>query len=317
VTPALEVMLAAPTLSIPSPSTGVWYLFGLPIRAYALCIIAGIVAGSILASRRWRARGGSPDTIESAVVLAVPLGIIGARLYHVITDYDLYFAPGRDPVDALKIWNGGLGIWGGVAGGVLGVYLVARKRGASFPAMLDAMAPGLVLAQAIGRLGNWFNSELFGKPTTLPWGLEIAPEHRPAGYAEYLTFHPTFAYEMLWNLGVAVALVWADRRFRLGHGKVFALYVMLYTLGRFWIEALRIDTVNEIAGFRLNNYTAAVVFLCAAIWLFWLLRTRPGREAVVERGGRSTAPQTDDGKADLATGQHGGRSGSDGEISGP
>ena len=270
------------TLFIPSPSSGVWHLLGVPIRAYALCIIAGIIVGSIIASRRWRARGGTADTLELVIAVAIPCGIVGARIYHVITDYQLYFSPGRDPLDALKIWNGGLGIWGAVAGGVLGGYLVGRRRQVRFQAMLDAVAPGLAVAQAIGRLGNWFNQELFGRPTTVPWGLEIDELHRPAGYEQYATFHPTFGYELLWNLGVAGVLVWADRKWKLGHGKVFALYVVLYTAGRFWIEALRIDTVNEIGGFRLNNYTSLIVFVLALVWLLWLIRNRPGRETVVE-----------------------------------
>jgi prolipoprotein diacylglyceryl transferase len=291
-------------LSIPSPSTGVWEVFGFPIRAYALCIIAGIAVAMVVSNRRWRARGGTADSLETVVVLAIPFGIIGARIYHVITDYELYFGPGRDPVDALKIWNGGLGIWGAVALGALGAYLVARRRRIAFPALLDTLAPGLVIAQAIGRLGNWFNSELFGRPTTLPWGLEIAPAYRPVGYEQFATFHPTFLYELLWDLGVAAVLIWADRRFRLGHGKVFALYVVLYTAGRFWIEALRIDQVNEIGGFRLNNYTSAIVFVVALLWLLWLIRHRPGRESVVEGVGAPagsaeepdvSAPVSDDG----------------------
>ncbi|HEY5981675.1 MAG TPA: prolipoprotein diacylglyceryl transferase [Microlunatus sp.] len=270
------------TLFIPSPASGVWEVFGFPLRAYALCIIAGIVVGMIIAGRRWRARGGSQDTLELVIAVAIPCGIVGARLYHVITDYQLYFGPGRDPLDALKIWNGGLGIWGAVAAGVAGGYLVARRRQVRFPALLDAVAPGLAVAQAIGRLGNWFNQELFGRPTTLPWGLEIDEQHRPGGYEDYATFHPTFLYELVWNLGVAGVLIWADRKWKLGHGKVFALYVVLYTAGRFWIEALRIDSVNEIGGFRLNNYTSLIVFVVALLWLLWLIRNRPGRELVVE-----------------------------------
>ena len=269
-------------LTIPSPSTGVWEVFGLPLRAYALCIIAGIIVAMIIANRRWRARGGSGESMEMVAVVAVPCGIVGARLYHVITDYQLYFGDGRNPVDALKIWQGGLGVWGAVAGGVLGAYLVARRRQIVFPALLDAVAPAIVVAQAIGRLGNWFNQELFGRPTSLPWALEIDPAFRPLGYAQYPTFHPTFLYEMVWNLLVALALVLLDRRYRLGHGKVFALYVIFYTLGRFWIEALRIDQVNEIGGFRLNNYTSLIVFLAALGWFLWLVKNRPGREEVVE-----------------------------------
>jgi prolipoprotein diacylglyceryl transferase len=273
---------ATAVLSIPSPSTNIWYIGAFPLRAYALCIIAGIIVALIIATRRWQARGGTADSMELMVVVGVPFGILGARLYHVITDYQLYFGPGRQPLDALKIWQGGLGVWGAIAFGVLGGYLVARRRKIAFPAVLDAIAPAILVAQAIGRLGNWFNQELFGRPTTLPWGLEIASDYRPVGYAQFATFHPTFLYEMLWNLAAAVLLVWLDRRFRLGHGKVFALYVMLYCAGRFWIEALRIDTVNEIGGFRLNNYTALIGFVVALVWLIWLIRNRPGREEIVE-----------------------------------
>jgi prolipoprotein diacylglyceryl transferase len=226
------------------------------------------------------------------IAVAVPCGIVGARIYHVITDYQLYFGPGRDPLDALKIWNGGLGIWGAVAAGVAGGYLVARRRQVRFPALLDAVAPGLAVAQAIGRLGNWFNQELFGRPTTLPWGLEIDEQYRPNGYQDDATFHPTFLYELVWNLGVAGVLIWADRKWKLGHGKVFALYVVLYTAGRFWIEALRIDSVNEIAGFRLNNYTSLIVFVVALLWLLWLIRNRPGRETVVEGPGTREVTET-------------------------
>jgi prolipoprotein diacylglyceryl transferase len=269
-------------LSIPSPSTGVWHIGAFPLRAYALCIIAGIIVAMIIATRRWQARGGTADSMELMVVVGVPFGIVGARLYHVITDYELYFGPGRQPLDALKIWQGGLGVWGAIAFGLLGGYLVARRRKIAFPAVLDAIAPAILVAQAIGRLGNWFNQELFGRPTTLPWALEIAPQYRPVGYGQFATFHPTFLYEMLWNLAAAALLVWLDRRFRLGHGKVFALYVLLYCAGRFWIEVLRIDTVKEIGGFRLNNYTALIGFVVALVWLVWLIRNRPGREEIVE-----------------------------------
>jgi prolipoprotein diacylglyceryl transferase len=278
---------APAVMSIPSPSTNIWYIGAFPLRAYALCIIAGIIVALIIATRRWQARGGTADSMELMVVVGVPFGIVGARLYHVITDYQLYFGPGRQPLDALKIWQGGLGVWGAIAFGVLGGYLVARRRKIAFPAVLDAIAPAILVAQAIGRLGNWFNQELFGRPTALPWGLEIATEYRPAGYTQFATFHPTFLYEILWSLAAALLLVWLDRRFRLGHGKVFALYVMLYCAGRFWIEALRIDTVNEIGGFRLNNYTALIGFVVALVWFIWLIRNRPGREEIVEGIGLS------------------------------
>lgn len=295
--------LLAP-LSIPSPPTGTWYLGPFPVRAYALCILAGIVAAYFMARARWRARGGNPDSVDSVAIVAVPLGIVGARLYHVITDYQLYFGPGREWWRMFYIWEGGLGVWGAVALGALGGWLVCRRRGISFLAMADTMAPGIILAQGIGRLGNWFNQELFGKPTTLPWALEIDPAHRPAGYEQYATFHPTFLYELLWCVLVCLALLWADRRFRLGHGKVFGLYVALYTLGRFFIEALRIDSVNQVQGFRLNNYTSLIVFVLAVLWLVWLLRSRPGRETEVDASVTAEAtgePDSDeDGDEDAA-----------------
>jgi prolipoprotein diacylglyceryl transferase len=289
-------------LSIPSPGANIWYIGAFPLRAYALCIIAGIIAALIIATRRWQARGGTADSMELMVVVGVPFGIVGARLYHVITDYQLYIGPGRQPLNALKIWEGGLGVWGAIAFGILGGYLVARRRRIAFPAVLDAIAPAILVAQAIGRLGNWFNQELFGRPTTLPWGLEIAAQYRPAGYTQFATFHPTFLYEMLWNLAAAVLLVWLDRRLRLGHGKVFALYVMLYCAGRFWIEALRIDTVNEIGGFRLNNYTALIGFIVALVWLIWLIRNRPGREEIVEGIGMSAEPAVAGSAAEMTSG---------------
>jgi prolipoprotein diacylglyceryl transferase len=273
-------MIDLPVLSIPSPPVSSFNIFGFQLRMYAVCIIIGIVVGYLIANRRWQERGGRPDSMELVVAAAVPFGIVGARLYHVITDYQLYFGPGRDPLDALKIWQGGLGIWGGVALGALGAYLVARKRKIKFAALADAVAPGIIVAQAIGRLGNWFNQELFGGPTTLPWGLIIDPAHRPAGYEQFETFHPTFLYELLWNLGVFVVLILIDRRFKLGHGTVVALY----TMGRFWVEALRIDPVNEVGGFRLNNYTSLIVFVAAVIWLVLLFKFRPGREVIVEGG---------------------------------
>jgi len=295
----VTVSWAHAVLSIPSPSTSIWYIGAFPLRAYALCIIAAIIVALIIATRRWQARGGTADSMELMVVVGVPFGIVGARLYHVITDYQLYFGPGRQPLNALKIWEGGLGVWGAIAFGLLGGYLVARRRRIAFPAVLDAIAPAILVAQAIGRLGNWFNQELFGRPTTLPWGLEIAPQYRPPGYSQFATFHPTFLYEMLWNLAAAVLLVWLDRRFRLGHGKVFALYVLLYCGGRFWIEALRIDTVNEIGGFRLNNYTALIGFIVALVWLIWLIRNRPGREEIVEGIGMRAEPVGADSTAEL------------------
>jgi len=267
---------------IPSPSQGTWNLGPLPLRAYALLIILGIVVAIVVGSRRYVARGGSAGVIGDIALWAVPFGIIGGRLYHVVSDWQLYFAPGGSGfIGALRIWDGGLGIWGAVAVGGLGAWIGARRLGVALPPIADAIAPGIALAQAIGRWGNWFNQELFGAPTTLPWGLEIAPQYRPEGYADFATFHPTFLYESLWMVGVALVLIWADKRFTMGHGRVFALYVLLYTLGRVWIEYLRIDTANTILGVRLNVWTSIVVGLGALIYLIVSSRMRPGREEVL------------------------------------
>jgi len=267
---------------IPSPSQGTWNLGPLPLRAYALLIILGIVVAIVVGSRRYVARGGSAGVIGDIALWAVPFGIIGGRLYHVVSDWQLYFAPGGSGIiGALRIWDGGLGIWGAVAVGGLGAWIGARRLGVALPPIADAIAPGIALAQAIGRWGNWFNQELFGAPTTLPWGLEISPQYRPEGYADFATFHPTFLYESLWMVGVALVLIWADKRFTMGHGRVFALYVLLYTLGRVWIEYLRIDTANSILGVRLNVWTSIVVGLGALIYLIVSARMRPGREEVL------------------------------------
>ena len=267
---------------IPSPSQGVWNLGPIPLRAYALLIILGIVVAVWVGSRRYVDRGGRAGVIGDIAIWAVPFGIVGGRLYHVITDWQLYFAPGGSGfIGALRIWDGGLGIWGAVALGALGAWIGARRLGVALPPIADAIAPGIALAQAIGRWGNYFNQELFGAPTTLPWGLEIEPQFRPEGYTDYATFHPTFLYESLWLVGVALVVIWADRRFRMGHGRAFALYVLLYTMGRVWIEYLRIDTANQILGLRLNVWTSILVGLGALIYLIVSARLRPGREEVL------------------------------------
>jgi prolipoprotein diacylglyceryl transferase len=265
-------------LSIPSPGQGVWHLGPLPVRAYALCIIAGIVAAVWLGERRWTARGGRPGDVTEIATWMVPFGIVGGRLYHVITSPDAYFGAGGEPVHALFIWRGGLGIWGAITLGGVGAWIGCRRRGIPLPAFADALAPGLALAQAIGRLGNYFNQELFGRPTDLPWALHIDALHRPAGYANVATYHPTFLYELLWDLGVAALVIWADRRFRLGHGRAFALYVIAYTVGRGWIEALRIDPAHRVLGLRLNDWTSVLVLVGAVVFFVLSARRRPGRE---------------------------------------
>ena len=267
--------------SIPSPSQGVWELGPFPLRAYALAIIAGIVAAAWLTDKRWIARGGAPGDVLDIATWAVPFGIIGGRIYHVITSPQAYFGEGGDPVRAFAIWEGGLGIWGAIFFGGVGAWIACRRRGIPLPVFADAVAPGLLVAQAIGRLGNWFNQELFGRPTDLPWALEIDPVHRPTEYLDVATFHPAFLYELLWNLAAAAVVIWADRRFRLSHGRAFALYVALYCAGRLWIELLRIDDANRFLGVRINVFTAVVVGLLAVAYFVWQ-RGRP-RE-VVTRG---------------------------------
>ncbi len=266
---------------IPSPESGVWDLGPIPIRAYAMFIVLGIIVAVVLGNKRYEARGGRPGVITDIAIWAVPFGIVGGRLYHVLSDWQIYFgADGRGFIAALRIWDGGLGIWGAVALGGLGAWIGARRSGVALPPVADAIAPGIALAQAIGRWGNYFNQELFGSPTTLPWGLEISQENRPSDYVDYATFHPTFLYESLWLVGVAIIVIWADRRFNLGHGRAFALYVLLYTMGRVWIEALRIDSANQILGLRLNVWTSIVVGLGALAYLVISARMRPGREVI-------------------------------------
>ncbi|MER5600240.1 prolipoprotein diacylglyceryl transferase [Streptomyces sp. NPDC002265] len=281
---------------IPSPSRGVLHLGPIPLRAYAFCIIIGVFVAVWLGNKRWIARGGRAGTVADIAVWAVPFGLVGGRLYHVITDYELYFSEGRDWVDAFKVWEGGLGIWGAIALGAVGAWIGCRRRGIPLPAYADAIAPGIALAQAIGRWGNWFNQELYGRPTDLPWALKItsSTDGRVPG-----TYHPTFLYESLWCIGVALLVIWADRRFTLGHGRAFALYVAAYCVGRGWIEYMRVDDAHHILGLRLNDWTALVVFLLAVVYIVVSAKKRPGREAEVEPGAGAgadggTEAQTED-----------------------
>ncbi|MEU4257061.1 MULTISPECIES: prolipoprotein diacylglyceryl transferase [Streptomyces] len=278
---------------IPSPSTGVINLGPVPLRGYAFCIIIGVFVAVWYGNRRWIARGGTAGTVADIAVWAVPFGLVGGRLYHVVTDYQLYFSEGRNWVDAFKIWEGGLGIWGAVALGAVGAWIGCRRRGIPLPAYADAIAPGIALAQAIGRWGNWFNQELYGRPTDLPWALRISEGvNREGGL-----YHPTFLYESLWCVGVALLVVWADRRFTLGHGRAFALYVAAYCAGRGWIEYMRVDDAHHILGLRLNVWTAMLVFLLAVAYIVVSARKRPGREAVVEPA-RKAAPVGGEATAD-------------------
>jgi prolipoprotein diacylglyceryl transferase len=282
---------------IPSPSQGVWNLGPIPVRAYALCILAGIFVAIWLGGRRWVARGGAVGTVADVAIWAVPFGIVGGRIYHVVTDNQIYFGPdGKGLLAAFRIWDGGLGIWGAVLLGGVGAWIGCRRKGIPLPPFADAIAPGIAIAQAMGRFGNYFNQELFGRPTTLPWGLEIDPAHRPPGYEQFATYHPTFLYEAIWCVGVALVVIWADRRWTLGHGRAFALYVGLYSVGRALIESLRIDEAHHFFGIRLNVFTAIVVVVGALVYIVVSARLRPGRETPESLQPHAATPPPDAGQ---------------------
>ncbi|HIW95533.1 MAG TPA: prolipoprotein diacylglyceryl transferase [Candidatus Corynebacterium gallistercoris] len=277
--------------AIPSPPQGVWMLGPIPIRAYALCILTGVVVAYLWTRKRYADKGGDPEVATDALLVAIPAGIIGARLYHVITDHDKYFGEGANPVDALKITNGGLGIWGGIIGGALAVWILFKVKGYALGPFADAAAPTIVLAQAIGRLGNWFNQELYGGPSDAPWALEIYRRVDESGYVDQMygrstgeviaTVQPTFLYELLWNLLVVVLLLVAEKRFNITGGRLFMLYVAGYTFGRFFIENMRTDPATTVFGdIRINTVVSAVVFLIAiALFIYSGRKQRAGGTA--------------------------------------
>jgi len=290
---------------IPSPPQGVWHLWVIPVRAYALFIIVGIIVALILGDRRWVARGGQPGVIYDIALWAVPFGLIGGRLYHVMTDWRTYFSDdGAGLAGALRIWDGGLGIWGAVALGGVGAWIGCRQKGIPLPAFGDAIAPGIVLAQAIGRLGNYFNQELYGRPTTLPWGLEVYERRDASGALDSLNgvstgqlvgiFHPTFLYELLWNVLIFAALIYIDRRFKIGHGRLFAMYVAGYCFGRFWIELMRSDVATHIAGIRVNSFTSTFVFIGAVVYI---MVAPKGREDPASLAGKPEVEEEDEVEA--------------------
>ncbi|GLZ39433.1 prolipoprotein diacylglyceryl transferase [Actinokineospora sp. NBRC 105648] len=308
-------MTSAPThflASIPSPDRGVWEIdlgvLTIPLRAYALCIIAGIIVAIWWGEKRFTARGGQPGVVIDVAVFAVPFGLVGGRLYHVATDYYRYFGPGKNPLNALRIWDGGLGIWGAIALGAVGAWIGCRRKGVPLPVFADAIAPGIVTAQAIGRIGNYFNQELYGGPTDLPWGLEIYRRVNEFGQDDPLggvavdhtlvdgsPVHPTFLYELIWNLLIALVVVLADRRFRLGHGRAFAIYVAGYTVGRGLIELMRTDPATMVAGLRINVWTSILLFAGAVVY-FVLAAKRGPREdlSVLATDLGQSDDQTDD-----------------------
>lgn len=312
-------MLTTAAMSIPSPPLSGWEIGFFTLRLYAVAIGLGIVVGWFMLDRRYRAKGGDPEVVADVTLWMVLFGILGARLYHVFTTPSPYFGENGDLTKIVRIWEGGLGVWGAVAGGAVGAFLVLRRRGLRLAPVADAAAPGLLLAQAVGRLGNYFNQELFGGPTTLPWGLQVDPEYLPAGYEPGTLFHPTFLYEMVWNIAAALVLLWAAKRFGLRHGRVFWLYVMLYTAGRVWIEMLRIDHAELIFGVRLNVWTSIALFLFAFYFFVKIGRTTrdvpeslwlPGHEpsepvADPEAAGHVAGPDLDDGSSTGRTAEDG------------
>ncbi|ADH92625.1 prolipoprotein diacylglyceryl transferase [Arcanobacterium haemolyticum] len=264
--------------SIPSPPQSVWMLGPIPIRAYALFILAGILIAWYMGDKRYQRRGGPENVSEDIGIWMVLAGIVGARIYHVITSPTAYFGDHGDWTKIFRIWEGGLGIWGAVLFGALAAWLMLRRYNLRFGAFADAFIPGVMLAQAIGRMGNYFNQELFGAPTDVPWALEIDDAHLPAGFPSGTTFHPTFLYEMLWCIAGFMFLLWAERKFSLHGGQVLALYIIVYTLGRVWIEYLRIDDATMIMGLRLNVWTSLIVCVGGILAFFWLrdrLKTHP------------------------------------------
>jgi prolipoprotein diacylglyceryl transferase len=285
-------MTMVPTY-FPSPPQGVWHLGPLPIRAYALFIITGIVVALIIGDRRWEARGGQRGVIYDVALWVVPFGLIGGRLYHLATDWRTYWGPGGAGLGAaVRIWDGGLGIWGAVALGLVGGWISCRRHGIPLPAFADAVAPGIILAQAIGRLGNYFNQELYGRETTQPWGLEIFYRRDPSGYIDphsldgvstgqlAVVVQPTFLYELIWNVLVFVVLIYIDKRFKIGHGRLFATYVAGYCIGRFWVELLRDDTATHIAGIRINSFTSTFVFIGAVVYIMVAPKGREDPESL-------------------------------------
>jgi prolipoprotein diacylglyceryl transferase len=293
---ALAAVLPA---ALPSPEQAVWYLGPLPVRAYAVCILLGILAAIWITARRLQARGGTGEEIYDVAPWAIGFGIVGGRLYHVVSSPRPYFGEDGRPLDALRIWEGGLGIWGAVALGAVGVWVGCRRHGHSFLDLADALVPGLLVAQALGRWGNWFNNELYGGPSDAPWALTIHEWDAGAGRAvrdasgEAVvlgTFQPTFLYESLWCLLVALAILLLDRRVRFARGQVLALYLMGYTAGRLVIELQRTDPAEIVLGQRVNVWVSVLVFLAGAVLYLW-------RGARADHPPRGAAPPDAEGPA--------------------
>ena len=266
---------------IPTPTRSSIWLGPFTIHFYALCIIVGIALAIWLGDKRYRRAGGGKNIVADIAIVTVPFGIIGGRLYHLITSPDAYFGAHGHPLDAFKLWQGGLGIWGAVALGTFVAWFYHRRLSRqgrdgllTFGAFADALAPGILIAQGIGRFGNWFNGELFGRPTTLPWALEIPRSLRPPGYENFATFQPTFAYEALWCFFLAFIILWLGGRLRVGQS--FLFYIGAYCVGRFFIESLRIDTAHHFLGLRVNEWVSAAIALLALRLFFRKVKNSGG-----------------------------------------
>ena len=282
-------------VSIPSPSRNIIEIGPLDIRIYGIMIALGVIVAVWFIGWRMQQRGMNAEIAVSLAWVVVPAGLIGARIYHVITDWKWFSNPAYNQQgwgDVVRIWEGGLGIPGAIIGGVLAAAVLCRMRGWSLAEMLDIAAPTLLAAQAIGRLGNWFNQELFGRPTDLPWGLEIDPTNRPAEYFSDTTFHPTFLYEALWMLALMGALLWLDKLRKLPVGHLFALYVLGYASGRIWIEFLRVDRASELAGVRVNVWVMSALWLGAAAYMY-IYREKAAWPPAPIRGAGSDEAETE------------------------
>ncbi|HWU30533.1 MAG TPA: prolipoprotein diacylglyceryl transferase [Microbacterium sp.] len=294
---ALHSLISGVPASIPSPPVSTFPIFGITIHYYALCIIAGIIAATLITNHRLTKRGAEKWVVIDIAIIAVPLAIIGARIFHVLTHFDFYFGPGKntwnpfEPGSVWAIWEGGIAIFGALMAGAVGAWLGCRWTGIRFWTFADALAPGLLLAQAMGRFGNWFNHELFGLPTDLPWGLQIESTNPafPAGLPEGTLFHPTFLYEVIWNtLGVLV-LLWLGRRLRLQWGRLFACYLIWYSAGRIVWESIRIDPSQVYLGLRSNVWAAIIGVLVGLVILIVQTRRHTGLEASPYQPGREPA----------------------------
>jgi prolipoprotein diacylglyceryl transferase len=260
-------LASLPLASIPSPSSGTFNLGPLVVHLYGLTLLLAIVACIALTVQRWKALGGDSDLVVRVAVWGVAFGVVGARAYHDVTSWNEVPDPKWKGI--FEVWQGGLGVWGGILLGTLAGVWVVRRSGASARLFMDATAPGLLLAQGIGRIGNYWNQELYGKPTSLPWGLQIDATHRMNGYLQYATYQPTFLYELLWDIAGVALLIWVGRRWRIKPPGLFALYVSYYTFGRFFEELLRIDPAHHFAGLRLNAWVSLFVWLCSTGFFVW------------------------------------------------